>query len=195
MSSSPGWDLLCFLRGLSTPQHACNKVVLCARVRLPPSVPAPHDRAPRWDSTPPSGFWRQRPRSPAPWAVRPLSPASEGGGVWRGRARRRPRPPAPAPPLPHGRVGSACVGHMSRPPASPGPAPCRPCHPRRPRRLRPPLAAATGRPAPPAAALRCLRPGLGRGPRRSRPPLPVPARRARARAMGLWLPPPPAPPG
>lgn len=43
------------------------------------------------------------------------------------------------------------------------------------------------------AALRCLRPGLGRGPRRSRPLRPAPG--PRARAMGLWLPPPPTPPG
>lgn len=81
MSNSPGWGLLCSLPGLSTPQNACNKVVHCARVRLPPSVPAPPARASRWDSAPPCGFWRQRPRSPAPWAVRPLSPAAKGGGV------------------------------------------------------------------------------------------------------------------
>ncbi|XP_032496628.1 dnaJ homolog subfamily C member 4 isoform X3 [Phocoena sinus] len=183
---------VCSLLGHPTPQNACNKVILRALVWLAPTGPEPPARAP------PSGLWRRQPGSPAPWAVRPLSPAAAGGGVCvegAGPAGGL-APPSPTPPPPRGPVGSACLGHMSRPPASPGPAPRRP---RRPRRPPPPPPAAR----PPGssgrrrrcAALRCLRPGLGRGPRRSRPPRPAPARRSRARAMGLWLPPPPAPPG
>ncbi|XP_068410321.1 dnaJ homolog subfamily C member 4 isoform X9 [Eschrichtius robustus] len=163
---------------------------------------------------------RARPRAPGPGpALRVLAAATRepgplGGaspfpccgrrwGVCRGGGpRRRPRPPSPTPPPPRGPVGSACLGHMSRPPASPGPAPRRPRRPRRPRcPSRPPPPPPAARPPGSSgrrrrcAALRCLRPGLGRGPRRSRPPRPAPARRSRARAMGLWLPPPPAPPG
>lgn len=104
----------------------------------------------------------------------------------------RPRPASARSP-----VGSACLGHMSLQPASPGQAPCHPCRPCRPPSPPPPPAACPSRSSSRrrGAALRCLRPGLGRGLRRSRPPRRAPGPRARARAMGLWLPPPPAPPG
>lgn len=132
----------------------------------------------------------QRPRSLASRAVRPLSPAASGGGV--GGDQLRPRPASS-----RSLVGSACLGHMSLQPASPGQAPCHPRRPRRPPSPPPPPAACPFRSSSRrrGAALRCLRPGLGRGPRRSRPPRRAPGPRAWARAMGLWLPPPPAPPG
>lgn len=112
----------------------------------------------------------------------------EGAGL-RAASPLRPRP-APA----RGRVGSACLGHMSCPPASPGRPPAAPAVPAaacRPLAAHPPGSSGCLR----CAVLRCLRPGLGRGPRRSRPPRPAPVRPAPARAMGRWLPPPPAPPG
>lgn len=60
----------------------------------------------------------QRPRSPASWAVRPLSPAAAGGGVWRG--------PAPPPPRLRPQPGGERLFRSHEPPARqprPGPLP------------------------------------------------------------------------
>ncbi|XP_075401650.1 dnaJ homolog subfamily C member 4 isoform X2 [Tenrec ecaudatus] len=143
-----------------------------------PSVRFPNSSSPR----PRPGL--SKPLEPGPLGGASSLPGAAGGGVG-----REGRPAAPAPPPPRGPVGSACLGHMSHPPASPGPAPHRPRHPRRcpPPATRPPARLLR---LPP---LRCLHPGLGRGLRRSCPPRPAPARRARA--MGLGLPPRPASPG
>lgn len=130
----------------------------------------------------------QRTQSPAFWAVCPLSPAATGGGVWRG--------PAPPPPCLRPQAGGERVFRSHELPArqlrsGPLPPPSSP--------LPAVPATATGRlPVPllqPRPPRHCLHPGLGRGPRRSRPPRRAPGPRTRARAMGLWLPPPPAPPG
>ncbi|KAK2100253.1 hypothetical protein P7K49_021601 [Saguinus oedipus] len=166
----------------------------------PPSqgpTQGPEISQPRQGAVPrPSGSSDGPPGSPAPWAARPLSPAAAGGGrgCVEGAGLAGGLAPPTAPPPPHGPVGSPCLGHMSRPPASPGPAPRRPRRPRR-HSLPPPFARLPSSSGRRCAALRCLKPGLRRGPWRSRPPRPAPTRRVRAQAMGLWLPPPPAPPG
>lgn len=136
---------------------------------------------------------RQRPSEPGLQGGMSPFPCSGGRGRLEGTGS------APAPPPPAARLGSACLGHMSLLSASPGQAPCHPLRPRCPPSGPPPptqaacLSPSSGRLC--GAALRCLHPGLGRGPRRSRPPRPVPGPHTRARAMGFWLPPPPAPPG
>uniref|UniRef100_A0A8D1IHJ5 Vascular endothelial growth factor B n=1 Tax=Sus scrofa TaxID=9823 RepID=A0A8D1IHJ5_PIG len=133
-----------------TPRNAGNKVVLRALVWFPPSGLAPPARAP------PSGIRRRPPGSPAPWAVRPLSPAAAGGGVCAGGGPRR-RPPPPPRPAPAPRPGGERVSGSHEPPArhpGPGPPPPPPSPPPA------AAAAATGRPParllrPPPPPLRC----------------------------------------
>lgn len=162
--------------GLHISLHMCNKLIfrllLDSVLRVTHLLPTLH-------------WWSSDPQSTASRALRPLSLAAAGGG------RLRPRPASAC-----GPVGSACLGHMSLLPASPSQAPCRPrCPPSPPPPLPPAACSSRSSSRRRGAALHCLRPGLGRGPRRSRPLRPAPGPGARARAMGLWLPPSPAPPG
>lgn len=160
------------LPGLPTPRNACNKMILRARVRLPPSGPAPPARASPPDAPRPPGSGGSDPGAQPPGRRVPFPPQPREGVCGGGGPRRRPRPPSPAP-----RPGGERVSGSHEPPArqpGPGPPPSPPSPPSPP----PPPAAATGR--PPA---RLLRP----------PPLrcaALPAPRARE---GAAEEPPPAP--
>ncbi|XP_066216100.1 proline-rich protein 2-like [Saccopteryx leptura] len=184
------------LSELPTTQNVCNKVILSTQCPAPSFRPSTLTR-PRLGTAPrpPSSGGDPGAREPGPLGGASPFPRYSGRGCVKGAGPPAASPPPRPAPAPAPRPGGERVSGSHEPPArqpgsGPPPPPPSRCPPPPPA-ARPPGSSGHRR----CAALRCLRPGLGRGPRRSRPPRPAPACRAPARAMGLWLPPPPAPPG